>query len=56
MHSVAPILPSCNYYGNATHKANECNISSENLFCDYCEKEGHHEVVCFAKFLKQKQL
>jgi hypothetical protein len=56
MHSITPILPSCNYYGNPTHKASECNIPSEDLFCDYCEKEGHQEVVCFVKFLEQKQL
>jgi hypothetical protein len=56
MHSATPILPSCNYYGNPTHKANECNIPSKDLFCDYCGKEGHQEAVCFAKFPKQKQL
>jgi hypothetical protein len=56
VHLVAPILPSCNYCGNLTHKANECNIPSEDLFCDYCGKEGHQEVVCFAKFPKRKQL
>jgi hypothetical protein len=55
VHSIAPILPSCNYYGNLAHKANECNIPFEDLFYDYCGKEGHHEVVCFTKFLKQKQ-
>jgi len=53
---VAPILPSYNYYGNIAHKVNECNIPSEDLFCDYCGKEGHQEVVCFAKFPKWKQL
>jgi hypothetical protein len=37
-------------------KANECNIPSEDFFCDYCGKKGHQEVVSFAKFLKQKQL
>jgi hypothetical protein len=31
MHSVAPILPSCNYCGNLAHKANECNIPSDLL-------------------------
>jgi len=41
MHLVAPILPSCNYCGNLAHKANECNVPSEDLFCDYCGKEGH---------------
>jgi hypothetical protein len=56
MHSATPILPSYNYYGNPTHKASECNIPSKDLFCDYCGKEGHHEVVRFAKFLKYKQL
>jgi len=56
VHLVAPILPFYNYYGNLTHKASECNIPSEDLFCDYCGKERHHEVVCFAKFPKQKQL
>jgi hypothetical protein len=40
MHLTAPILP-CNYSGNPAHKANECNIPSEDLFCDYCGKEGH---------------
>jgi hypothetical protein len=35
---TAPILPFCNYYGNPAHKANECNIPFEDLFCDYCEK------------------
>jgi hypothetical protein len=56
MHLVAPILPFCNYCGNHAHKANECNIPSEDLFCDYCGKEGHQEVVCFAKFPERKQL
>jgi len=56
VHSAAPILPSYNYYGNLAHKASQCNIPSENLFCDYCGKEGHQEVVYFAKFLEQKQL
>jgi hypothetical protein len=56
MHSATPILPSCNYRGNPAHKANECNIPSEDLFCDYCGKEGHQEFVCFAKFLERKQL
>jgi hypothetical protein len=41
MHLVAPILPYCNYYGNPTHKISECNILSQDLFCDYCRKEGH---------------
>jgi hypothetical protein len=56
VHLTAPILPSCNYCGNPAHKANECNIPFEDLFCDYCEKEEHQEVVCFAKFPKRKQL
>ncbi len=56
VHSATPILPSCNYYGNPAHKASECNIPSEDLFCDYCGKEGHRESVCFAKFPKRKQL
>jgi hypothetical protein len=56
MHLVAPILLSCNYCGKPTHKANECNIFSEDLFCDYCGKEGYQEVICFAKFPKRKQL
>jgi hypothetical protein len=41
VHSSAPILPSCNYCDNPTHKVSECNILSEDLFCDYCGKEGH---------------
>jgi hypothetical protein len=41
VHLAAPILPSCNYCGNPAHKASECNIPSEDLFCDYCGKEGH---------------
>jgi hypothetical protein len=56
MHSTAPILPSYNYCGNFAHKTSECNIPFEDLFCDYCGKEGHHEVVYFAMFLEQKQL
>jgi hypothetical protein len=55
VHLATPILPSYNYNGNPTHKANECNIPSEDLFCDYCGKEGHQEVICFAKFPKRKQ-
>jgi len=55
VHSVEPILPSCNYCGNPTHKASECNIPSEDLFCDYCGKEGHQEAICFAKFSEQNQ-
>jgi hypothetical protein len=54
VHSVTPILPSCNYCGNLAHKASECNIPSEDLFYDYCGKEGHHEFVCFAKFPERK--
>jgi hypothetical protein len=56
VHSTTPILLSCNYCDNPAHKVNECNIPSEDLFCDYCGKEGHQEAVCFAKFPKQKQL
>ncbi len=52
VHSAAPILPSYNYYGNPTHKASECNIPFEDIFCDYCGKEGYHEVAYFAKFPK----
>ncbi len=56
VHSATPILPSCNHCGNPAHKTSECNIPSEDLFCDYCGKEGHQEFVCFAKFPEQKQL
>jgi len=38
MHSATPILPSCNYCGNPTHKASECNIPSEDLFYDIVRK------------------
>jgi hypothetical protein len=41
MHLATPILLSYNYYRNLTHKASECNIHFEDLFCDYCGKEGH---------------
>jgi hypothetical protein len=54
VHSAAPILHSCNYCGNPAHKAIECNILSEDLFCDYYGKEGHQEVVSFAKFMEWK--
>ncbi len=56
VHLAPPILPSCNYYGNHAHKANECNIPSKDLFCDYCGKEGHQEAIYFAKFPEWKQL
>jgi hypothetical protein len=56
VHLIAPILPSCNYCDNPAHKASECNIPSEDLFCDCCGKEGHQEAVCFAKFPEYKQL
>jgi len=56
MHSATPILPSYNYCYNPAHKASECNIPSEDFFCDYYGKKGHHEVVCFAKFPERKQL
>ncbi len=56
VHTATPILPSYNYYGNPAHKTSECNIPSEDLFCDYCGKEGHQESVCFAKFPERKQL
>jgi hypothetical protein len=55
VHSAAPILPSCNYFSNFAHKANECNIPFKGLFCDYCGKEGHQETICFVKFPEQKQ-
>ncbi len=56
VHLATPILPSYNYCGNLAHKISKCNIPSEDLFCDYCGKEGHQEVVCFAKFSERKQL
>ncbi len=56
MHSATPILPSYKYCGKPTHTANECNIPFEDLFCDYCGKEGHQKAICFAKLLKWKQL
>ncbi len=56
VHLVAPILPSCNYSGNPTHKTSKCNIPSEDLFCDYCGKKGHQETIFFAKFLEHNQL
>jgi hypothetical protein len=52
VHSATPILPFCYYCGNLAHKASECNTLFEDLFCDYCGKEGHQEVVYFAKFLE----
>jgi hypothetical protein len=55
VHLVAPILPYCNYCSNLAHKASECNIPFEDFLCDYYGKEGHQKVVCFAKFLEQKQ-
>jgi hypothetical protein len=56
VHWATPILPSCNYCGNPTHKANECNIPSKDLFCDYYGKDGHQEAICFSKFSERKQL
>jgi hypothetical protein len=56
VHLATPVLPSCNYCGNPAHKVSECNIPSEDFFCDYCGKEGHQEAVYFAKFLEWKQL
>ncbi len=50
VYSATTILPFYNYCGNRAHKASECNIPSEDLFCDYCGKEGHQEAVYFAKF------
>jgi hypothetical protein len=41
MHLITPILLFYNYCDNSTHKANECNIPSEDLFCDYYGEEGH---------------
>jgi hypothetical protein len=55
VHLSPSILPSYNYCGNLAHKASEFNIPSKDLFCDYCGKEGHQEVVYFAKFLERKQ-
>ncbi len=55
VHSTTPILFFCNYSCNLAHKVNDCNIPSEDLFYEYCGKEGHQEVVCFAKFPKRNQ-
>ncbi len=44
MHSAALVLLFCNYCGNPIHKANECNIPSEDFFCDYCGKEGFRKL------------
>ncbi len=56
VHLTTPILPSYNYCGNPAHKASECNIPSEDLFCDCYGKEGHQKAICFTKFLERKQL
>ncbi len=56
VHLVTPTLPSYNYYSSPTHKVSECNIPSKDFFCDYCGKEGHEEIVYFAKFSECKQL
>jgi hypothetical protein len=56
VHSAAPILPSCNYYGNLAHKASEYNILFEDLFCNYYGEKGHQEALYVAKFAKRKQL
>jgi hypothetical protein len=56
MHSAAPIPPSYNYSGNPAHKANECNIPFEDLFCDYYGKKGNQETIYFAKVPECKQL
>jgi len=56
MHWAAPILLFCNYYGNPTHKASECNIPFKDFFYYYCGKEGHQEIVYFTKFPERKQL
>ncbi len=37
-------------------KTNEYKIPAEDLFYDYCGKEGHQEAVCFTKFPERKQL
>ncbi len=55
MHLVVPILPSYNYCGNLAHKVSECNIPSEDFFCDYCGKE-RIKTVFFVNFLEWKQL
>ncbi len=54
VHLATPILPFCNYCGNPTHKASECNIPFEDIFCDYYGKKRHHEFVYFAKFPEWK--
>jgi hypothetical protein len=56
VHLTPPILPSCNYCGNLAHKPSECNIPFEDLFNDYCGKEGHQKAICFAKFLEWMHL
>jgi hypothetical protein len=56
VHSATSIPPFCNYCANPAHKVNEWNIPSEDLFCDYCGKEGHQEAICFNKFSGRKQL
>jgi hypothetical protein len=54
VHLATPILPFSNYCGNLAHKANECDIPFEDFFFNYYGKEGHQQVVCFAKFLEWK--
>ncbi len=52
VHFVAPIFFSCNYYGNLAHKANECNILSKELFCDYCGERRTFGSYLFCQVLK----
>jgi len=55
-HSTAPILPSYNYCGNFAHKANECNIPSEDFFMIIVRKRVIKKLFIFAKFPKWEQL
>ncbi len=50
VHLAAPILTSCNYCGNLAHKASECNILSEDFFCDYWGKKDIRKLFVLLSF------
>jgi hypothetical protein len=55
-HSTAPILPFYNYCGNLAHKANECNILSEDFLMIIVRKRDIRKLFVFAKFPKWEKL
>ncbi len=45
----------CLRCGDSNHLRGVCNKQYDDCFCKYCKKQGHLDIVCFRKIMKQEE-